>query len=504
MVKDNTSPHRAGRGALAIAGAKAYFIVCGYSVQFLLPRIFEGKAVFGRFSSIMNLASIINNVLVVATIQTVSKFVSEEPAQGQVRLRQGLKAQLLIGAFLCAGLALGAPWLAQDVLLDSQLEPLLQTVSIVMMAYALYAAMVGYFNGMHRFVPQAGLDITFSTLRTAGILGAAVLGYGALGAMTGFAAAAIAILLVAVTFAGIGHAGEPIPWRRWLGFSLPLWIYQIFLNSIMQIDLLVLKRTVAELSMNKGMSAFAAAELASRYVGEYRAAQTFAFVPYQLILAVAFVVFPMVSQASSSGDMATARQTIRSALRFSLIVLFAIAAPVAGAAEGVLRIAYPTSYVTAAGALQILAFGIAALALFVIAATALSGSGNPGKSAVIAGFGLIVVIGLNRVFVQHTGIGDRTLEAAALGTSCGTFCALALIAVVMRWAFGPCLPLLSAARTVGAAAIAFWTAHLIPHVSAAASLIALVASGMVYLLILLALGEFRRDELRRIGRWLKR
>ncbi len=504
MTAKPSSPHRAGRGALAIASAKAYFIVCGYAVQFLLPRFLESKSAFGRFASVMNLASIINNVLVVATIQTVSKFVSENPAEGHASLRQGLKAQLLIGLTLCGVLAIGAPWLANEALLDGQLEPLIQTVSIVMLAYALYAAMVGYLNGMHRFVPQAGLDITFSSLRAIGILGAASLGYGALGAMIGFASAAVVILLVAAAVVGMGHQGISISWKRWLGFSLPLWMYQIFLNSIMQIDLLVLKRTVAELGMAQGMHSIAAAELASRYVGEYRAAQTFAFVPYQLILAVAFVIFPMVSKASSSGDIEATRNTIRAALRFSLIVLLAIAAPVAGASSGVLRIAYPLSYITAAPSLEILSFGIAALALFVIAATALSGSGNPGKSATIAAIALVIVVVLNRVFVQHVGLGETTLEAAALGTTCGTFCALALIAIVIRSAYGPCLPLLSGLKGILAATLAFWTARLIPHPSAMTSLLALIAGGIAYLMGLLVLGEFKREEFAMMLKWLKR
>lgn len=504
MAEVHSSSRRAGSGAVAIAGAKTYFIVCGYAVQFLLPRFLENKAAFGRFASVMNLASIINNVLVVATIQTVSKFVSEEPSYGDVRLRQGLKGQLWIGLLLCAALVLGGPSLARDVLLDNALEPLIQTISIVMLAYALYAALVGYLNGMHRFVPQAGLDVTFSTLRTCGILGAAGLGYGALGAMTGFAGAAVAILIVAILVVGLGERGKPISWRRWLKFSVPLWMYQIFLNGIMQIDLLVLKRTVAELAMKNHIDAHQAAELASRYVGEYRAAQTFAFVPYQLILAVAFVLFPMVSKASSSGDILATRQTIRSALRFSLIVVLAIAAPVAGAARGVLRLAYPAGYVTAAGALEILAFGIAALALFVIAATALSGSGNPGKSASIAAIALVIVIGLNRIFVRMAGIGNHTLEAAALGTTLGTGFALVLIAIVIRAAYGACLPLPTVARSGLAATLAFWTSHLIPHGHALSSLLALIVGGLVYLGSLASVGEFKRHELHSAVKWLKR
>ena len=39
------------------------------------------------------------------------------------------------------------------------------------LCYALYAALVGSLNGRRMFLHQAGLDITFSTVRTFGILG---------------------------------------------------------------------------------------------------------------------------------------------------------------------------------------------------------------------------------------------------------------------------------------------------------------------------------------------
>ncbi len=47
------------------------------------------------------------------------------------------------------------------------------------LCYALYAALVGSLNGRRMFMHQAGLDMTFSTVRTIGIVGAAALGYGA-------------------------------------------------------------------------------------------------------------------------------------------------------------------------------------------------------------------------------------------------------------------------------------------------------------------------------------
>ena len=96
---------------------------------------------------------------------------------------------------LALSLFVFAPSIAR-VLLDDQLTPLLRVASLVVFAYALYAALVGSLNGLHLFGQQARLDATFSTLRTAGILGGAALGLGAIGAVTGFASAAATILTI--------------------------------------------------------------------------------------------------------------------------------------------------------------------------------------------------------------------------------------------------------------------------------------------------------------------
>lgn len=87
---------RAGRGLVSIGGAKAFFIVTSYAVQLLLPRIFGEAKEFGLYAATMSGVAILTNVLIVATIQSVSKFVSEDEVRAEVTLRQGLRVQTLV------------------------------------------------------------------------------------------------------------------------------------------------------------------------------------------------------------------------------------------------------------------------------------------------------------------------------------------------------------------------------------------------------------------------
>jgi stage V sporulation protein B len=501
-VDSSEDARRAGRGLVSIAGAKAFFIVSSYAVQLLLPRIFGEAKEFGLYAATMSGVAILTNVLIVATIQSVSKFVSEDEARAEVTLRQGLRVQTLVGGVFAVGLFLMAPMIA-DLLLDEQLTRMLRVASVVVFAYALYAAVVGSLNGRHLFAKQARLDMTFSTLRTAGILAGAALGFGAIGAVAGFAAASAGILSISLIWIGFGRRGAPIPLRRWLGFMAPIYAYQICLNGILMVDIQVLKRTATELAFASGVTGQAAVDLANQYVGYYRAAQTFAFVPYQLIISMTFIVFPMISKATSIGNQEATRTTIQHAMRLSLLLLLLVAAPTSGAAEGVMRLAYPSEYLAGTSALAILVFGVAAFALFAVAATAISGAGKPSIAALIAAVSLLTVFVANRVLVLRAGLGMEALRAAATGTTIGMVVALLLSAWVTYKSFGVFIPVLTWLRAALAGLSGYWVAAAVPHGSAWMTIVAVLlgfVSAVVVLVITRELGNDDWRALRRVAR----
>lgn len=505
MADEPTKP-KAGRGFVAIVGAKVWFIVTSYAIQLSLPRILDSAADFGLYKATLSGVSILNNVLIVATIQSVAKRVSENEEATPALLRQALRIQLVLGGALAVSLFVGAPALAR-FLLDDSLVPLLRVACAVVFVYALYGAMVGALNGRHLFVRQAKLDLSFSTLRAFGIIGGALLGFGAFGALAGWAAAAVAIALMAffVTRRDVfGKGGAPIELKRWIGFMAPIWIYQACLNGVLLLDLQVLKRTLAELALEAGQTGLAAAETASTYVGYYGAAQTFAFVPYQLILALTFIIFPMISRATDSGDLDTAKKTIQQALRLALLVLLSIAGPVAGSSDGVLRIAYPEEYLVGAEALSILVFGVVAFALFVICATVLSSSGRPSLAAIVAGAGAVVVVVAGRLLIVASGGGEASLSAVAWGTTIGMSVAFLLAATIVRYRFKTLFGPITALRALLATTVAWTVSHYVPHGSRVMALVALAAGFFSFLLTLVITRELRREDLGAIRSALSR
>jgi len=462
----------------------------------VLPRLLGSPEAFGLYSAALSFVSILNNILIGASIQVVSKRVSEAPERAGSTLRQALELQLMIGVVLAGALFGLAPTLARVVMLDPLLTPLFRLSAAIVLAYALYTAFVGTLNGQQNFLVQARFDMGYTTLRSLGMLGAAWLGFGALGVFYGFTLASWSVLTIAAFVVGFGQRGARRSYSSWIKFMAPLWLYQLCLNLILQVDITLLKRSVAALMQAQGADAMSAAETASRFVGFYRAAETFAFVPYQLILSVALVIFPMVSEALSLGEEAAAARYIRNALRFSLLVLLALATPIAGAARGVMQLVYPAAYAQGAPALSVLVLAMVCFALFVLAATIITGAGKPGLAALVALVAVCVVVAGNLGFVRYVGVGDRTLIAAAFGTGAGTLVALAAMGYAVYARFGAFIPLATGLRACASGAVAFWAAHALMSGGSGfvRTVSSLSAGAVTYALALVLLGELTRTD----------
>lgn len=501
-LMQNDEAKQAGRGVVWITGAKGYFLLTGFAVQFALPHLMRNPVEYGRYAAAINAVSIINNVMIAATVQGVSRFVSTNETRAGAVLRTSLIYQLFTGLALALGFGLSASWVASGVLLNPSLTPLLQVAAVIIAAYALYATFVGFLNGRRFFGVQAGLDATFTTVRSGGlVLGAFVA--GAAGAVNAFAMAAVLIAILGAATAasrteGLARGTPGIPLRDWAMFLGPVAAYQYLLNVMLQGDVWVIQRTVVELSMQAGQTAAAAAEASSKLVAFYSAAQRFAFVPYQLLLAVTFVLFPLVSRATSVGDRDKAGEYIRNAMRFSLIVLCGLCAPIAGASRGVMRLAFPAAYIEGAGALSWLVGAIALLAVFVILASILSGAGRPLPVALIALGGCAVMIVTVRTLMLSSPVGPKALTGAAMGTLAGTATATAAASLLVYKLFGPFLSWRTLVRLGVATTGAILAGLSIDPGSKLLALASVALSGVTYLLLILVTREITGADLGRL------
>jgi O-antigen/teichoic acid export membrane protein len=431
---------------------------------------------------------------VTGTVQSVSKFVAERDDRVPSVQRSALWFQAVLAGVVGLAFFGLSGWVASAFLKKPSLTPYLRICTIVVVAYAIYATLIGVLNGTKRFSRQAGFDVTFSTLRMVLTLGLAAAGFGVMGALFGFATAATFIAIAALVVVGIGRPGEGISARQYAWLAGPLFLYHLLLNAAMTSDLMLLSRFASLAAEAAGQSAATAETTANAQAGYYTAAQTFALIPYQAILSVAFVIFPLVSRSTFEQDNDATRAYIRGALRFSLLLVAGGAAVFSSRPEEVIGLVFRPEYRIAGRALTILSGGFVAFSVFVICCTILNGAGRAWDATLSALVCFVAVTGAN-VLLAPGKLGAAGLIATATATSVGmTLGALTAGAAVFR-RFRAFAPLATVLRVGAAAAGAVAIGRFIPDRGKLVTLGAAFLVFGVYLAILVALRELRRTDL---------
>jgi stage V sporulation protein B len=500
---------RAGRGGLAVAAAKIYFILVGLVQQVALKRVL-GLEGYGALSSALGAASIVYNPIVAASLQGVSHTVATAPESSRPQaLRGALRVHAV--ASLAVGLAflIFAPGLG-ELTGAPHIVGTLRVLSAVLVVYGLYAPLVGALNGQTRFLSQAGLDALAATLRTIGLIGGAfllaraqlpALG-GVEGAAVGFALSSLLVLLVALAHVGIGRAGGSgralTAYLRYIG---PILIGQVLLNLLFQADQLLLRRFSADAAASAGLDPTAADPL----VGAYRATQLFCFLPYQLVTTVSIVLFPMLARAHHGGDRAAVARYVRQGMRLSLIAAGALVSVTHALAGPLLTLVFGSEVaLLAAAPMQLLALGLGSLALLGVLTAVLNSLQLQRQSLIVTGLACILVAALCFGRVQGQPFGPDLLWHTAGATSVALVAATLVAALLVYRSAGTVIALSSVLRVLAALAVAAASARLWPPPSLllTPALSALLA--LTYVLALVLLRELTGADWRALRDLLRR
>lgn len=493
----------AGRGALFIAFAKAFFMLSGFLQRWLLTRILPA-ADYGAFSVVNSAISTVNNTVVQGTIQSVSKFTAEDDARILAVRRAGLQLQFVLGAAVGAAFFLLAPAIAAAVNAPAYVM-YFRVVAAIPFLYAVYAVYVGSANGQRRFRLQASFDVGFSCLKTTLLLGGAYLGlragHGVIGAFVGFVAAAALILKIAalvmrrdVLALPPGTAAQRFPLTRLVAFMGGVVAYTLLINLALNYDILLLRR-------------FAGAAVeharADVLVGNYEALRNVALLPYQALIVATFVVFPLVSRSTFAEDREATRAYIGQTLRYALIVGGMLAVPLLARPSTILGVLYKPEYREGAAALPFLAGGIVFLALLSVCGTIVNASGRPRVAVALVATTVVAGAGLATALVPGATPGPAMLTAAATAGASGSLVGVIVALLYLRHRFAAGLPPASVARVALAAAIAIAAARAIPASRPLHGLLVAAGAAVVYFLVLVVAREFSAQDRSALARVLR-
>ena len=487
----------AGRGGLAITFAKVYFILLGLVQQILLPRVL-GMGGYGALSRALSVSSIAYNPVVTTSIQGVSRAVAaSSEAEQPHTIRRVVKVHAIVAIVLGVGFfALAAP--IGSAIGAPHIIPALRILGGVLFFYSIYAPLIGVLNGKKLFVRQAALDMTAATLRTIGLIGLGWLfmkmaGRGVEGSTAGFVLSSALVFLVAIGMVGLGKGGSGgVSVKEHLVFIAPVFGGQILLNLLLQADLTLLGAFAAEAASAAGKPLTAADPL----VGAYRATQLFCFLPYQMLISVTFILFPMLAKAEHEGDRQAVAKYVRTGMRLALVLAGLMVSVTSGLSGPLLRLVFPPAAAEyGTQSMQILTLGFGAFAIFGILTTVLNSLKHERASALVTAiaFGLVVLLCFLRVRGQE--FGADLLVRTAWATTAGLGVATLTAAVLVRRAAGALVSPVSLLRVLVALGVAVAVGRQFAHASKLMTIVLSAVVAVVYLLVLLVSRELGKDDL---------
>lgn len=465
----------------ALLAAKVVFVLAGYAIYVSLSRLLP-PAQFGTFLVVNSTVGVLNAMFVSGTIQTVSRFVAQGPQGAAATLGSALRLHALLAGVLAGGFFLAAPLIA-SVLNDAMLAPYLRVAAVIPFSYALYASMIGYANGLRQFHRQAAFDVCFSFAKVALVVGAAWMGYGAYGAVAGFATAAVIILIASWGVIGRvalreDHSLAGPSTSTLLRFEMAVMGHVGLTNLLMQQDLL----------MVQGLTAGDQASVAAAIYGS---ASKLAQIPYSVLVALNFLILPYVARLSTHATSAETAQYVKQALRLGAtlsagpaVVLMCLSVPS-------ISLVFGARYADAGPALEVLALGYVAFSVLTLAATIVNGTGRPGVSLTLAaGTALMQALLASVLIPTYGGTG------AAVASSCAYLGGLGAAAIYLTRRFGPVIPWASLVRIAAASAGLFALAAT--PVAGLPVLLSAPLLGVVYLLVLMVLGEWTTQDIQAV------
>lgn len=505
------------RGLFFIGFAKIWFLFAGFLLLLILPRCLE-QAAFGVWTLVLAWVSGFNNVIITVTVQTVSYFSRMGREEAEQAKKTALKMQIYFGIGGMALLFFGAPLIARFERSDLLPFPL-QIASFIVLFYSFYAIFVGAANGQQQFQKQASLDILFSILRVGFVFLGALLTHNVVYAILGFILAAACITLVSLYWIGWPKKvnAAPIPLMEMVRYGSWLLVYLLAFNQLMFIDLYLLKKICTDFFVHHF-------HLTSAQVGDYLekpvysltaiygAAQTIARLPYQLMIAVTFVIFPILSKKSREQNQEETRRYIAATLRYSLLGAGAMAIGLGARYAGTMTLFYPSAYASGSYALAFLLIAYVLFSLLSVVGTILNSLGHLRLTAIMCIFtlfitGVLVYFSLSQRMIAPESLAQvqehvQPLSLAAQGLLAGFGLGLVLFLMVLWMKYKVTFSFLSLFR-VGFACLPgfflgwFFQSSYLPARFAGkiGTLLCGIASGVSYLVLLLLTRELSFSEI---------
>lgn len=388
------------RGTLYLMTGWSAILITGYVLNLVLARLFRLGTV-GDYGTVMTVLLGVEIFVITGLPIAVQKYVSAREKDAYNILWAAMRLQLVLVSCLTVLMILSAPFLAA-VFRDPGLTPYFRLAFLNLPFYGFFHLLVSFHNGQRRFGKQAACYIFYGTAKLAFVLLLCYFHRMLEAAFVGNILGSAASLVLAYVLLENKKIHAPELDRELLRFALPSLLYSLMTQLLMSVDLWTVRYFLGDEAS-----------------GVYFVAVMLSRIPYYLLAGLSAVMLPTISSGLSSGALEWVRDTIRNAVRYSMMLLIPVSILLTVYSSKIIRLLFPVRYVPARSALEILGWAMSSLALMTLFLTLINADGRPKKSFLIAGCAVVLDMILNVVLVPKTGITGAAL-AALVSVSAGT------------------------------------------------------------------------------------
>ena len=422
----------ARQGAFLLTVAQAWHALSSYVIFVTAARLL-GREAFGEFGLVVWTMTALETFVVAGAPRAVSFHVARSAGVASTVTWRGLRMTVLIAACLTGALLVLAGVIGERAWDAPALIRPLRISAIDFVAFAGFAVFVQTLNGLHRFLRQASVWITYSTVKVIAVIAMlSVLGTieaGVWGYVIASGVASVAALLASlrpIRSAGAEQDPGAAPSTgAMFRFGMPMAVHAMAMSAMLTVDLWAAKSVAVD-----GLEA-----------GGYVAGSTLARVLYFVFIAFGEALFPAVARVYRDGSREEgardrAVDLARDGMGMLMVLLLPSVALATGTAPESLAVVYGGSeaaadrhFSDAAPFLTTLAPAAAAMTFIGVASMLIAATERAGRVALalvcLLGF-VVATVYLGAQSYGAQGAATGVLVATGLGAVAMTLWAIRL------------------------------------------------------------------------------
>jgi len=397
---------------LLLATAEFIYNISSYLVNMGLGRTL-GVATYGRYSLVIGFTTMIillaGRSIPTAMMKRISENLDNYARIRSIRYTAGLIQFVIIGSLFII-FYLSAPLIAR-AFHDETLVPLFHLSAFIIPAFALSSFHVLYFNGLKYFKAMTAMKISRGIFRISLILGLAFF-FKLKGALFGAILAPLGVFFIALIIETFfikkrkntsPQKKETYPFKKILNYAGGFIFFLVFYEFYVRTDIYLIKIITGN----------------DASTGLYSAALTIALIPYYVMFALTFILFPTISNLTKRKNHYEIRNILEKVILFLFLTLIPASIIMSLFPTWLTTIFFGNKFIFSAQLIPLMIGGTIFGTIFFVLASVFNGANMTRIPATITLLAIFGSIGANIYWLPLLGIRATAIIFSATSAFMG-------------------------------------------------------------------------------------